>query len=551
MRKKILGASLGSCVHVAGLLGFLNLCRGEGWEVCYLGPAVPVEDLVVSVKRENPDLVAVSYRLSPDAAGKLFTELADRLKKKGLHKIPFLFGGTPPVAEAARKSGLFSRVFAGSESMEEIRCFLRGETGKEKVENFPSTLAERVEKSCPMPLLRHHFGLSSVEETVRGARCIAEAGVMDILSLGPDQNAQEHFFHPERMDPAQDGAGGVPLRSAEDLCRIYEATRCGNYPLLRCYSGTNDLQSWAEMSVNTIRNAWGVVPLFWYSVLDGRSRRNLMEALRENLSVLRWYAKKRIPIEINESHQWSLRSAHDSLAVAAAFMAAWNARKLGARTYVSQYMFNTPKGTSPIMDLAKMLAKKEMIESLQNPRFRVFTQVRAGLAHFSSDPHVAKGQLAASGLLSLALKPHILHVVGFSEGDHAARPEEVIESCRIIRGMLQNSLADFPDLTLDRRVQIRKKLLQEEACLILEDIGDIANPRSLVRAVERGILDAPDLRGRPPAKGEVATRMIGGACRVVDAESGKELREEERLGALLVKNRNLSPLRGKNKGKVV
>ena len=35
---------------------------------------------------------------------------------------------------------------------------------------------------------------------------IAESGVLDILSIGPDQNAQEHFFHPENMDHSQDGA---------------------------------------------------------------------------------------------------------------------------------------------------------------------------------------------------------------------------------------------------------------------------------------------------------------------------------------------------------
>ncbi|MFH0802073.1 MAG: cobalamin-dependent protein [bacterium] len=547
--KKILGASLGSCVHVAGLLGFLDLCRDEGWEVLYLGPAVPVANLLSAIEKERPDLVAVSYRLSPGSAGRLFSELAEGLKTKIMRNIPLLFGGTPPTAEAARKSGLFTRIFSGIESDEEIRNFLRGEKGEKKVETYPSTLVERIEKSYPVPLLRHHFGLPSLEETVQGARLIAEAGLLDVLSLGPDQNAQEHFFHPERMDPAQDGAGGVPLRSAEDLRRIYQATRCGNYPLLRCYSGTNDLPEWAEMSVENIKNAWGVIPLFWYSILDGRSRRTLFEALRENRSVISWYAKKKIPVEINESHQWSLRSAHDSLAVAMAYIAAWNAKELGARHYVSQYMFNTPKGTSPVMDLAKMLAKKEMIESLSDKDFKVFTQVRAGLAHFSSDPHTAKGQLAASGLLSLALRPHILHVVGFSEGDHVARPEEVIESCGIIRGMLRNSIRDFPDLTGDRRVQKRKKDLLASARLILEAIGDLAGPRSLIRAVENGILDAPDLRERPPARGRIETSMIGGACLAIDVNSGKEIREEQRLTALFEENRKLSLSHGKKKGK--
>jgi hypothetical protein len=98
------------------------------------------------------------------------------------------------------------------------------------------------------------------------------AGVLDVISLGPDQNAQEHFFHPEEMDHSQDGAGGVPLRNPDDLEAIYLRSRCGNYPLVRCYAGTRDLIRWAEMSVKLINNAWGAIPLCWYSVIDGRSK---------------------------------------------------------------------------------------------------------------------------------------------------------------------------------------------------------------------------------------------------------------------------------------
>ena len=40
---------------------------------------------------------------------------------------------------------------------------------------------------------------------------IARAGCLDVLSLGTDQNAQEHFFRPTEMDPTAHGAGGVPV----------------------------------------------------------------------------------------------------------------------------------------------------------------------------------------------------------------------------------------------------------------------------------------------------------------------------------------------------
>jgi hypothetical protein len=86
-------------------------------------------------------------------------------------------------------------------------------------------------------------------------------------------------------------------------------------------------------------------------------KRTIEEAVAENQSVMRWYAERNIPVEVNESHQWSLRDAHDSLAVAMAFLAAWNARRAGVRYYVSQYMFNNPPGTSAEMDIAKCLPR--------------------------------------------------------------------------------------------------------------------------------------------------------------------------------------------------
>jgi hypothetical protein len=56
------------------------------------------------------------------------------------------------------------------------------------------------------------------------------SGVLDVISIGPDQNAQEHFFHPEEMDHGQDGAGGVPIRTPADLEAIYSHSRCGIIP---------------------------------------------------------------------------------------------------------------------------------------------------------------------------------------------------------------------------------------------------------------------------------------------------------------------------------
>ncbi len=461
----------------------------------------------------------MSYRLTPTVAKSLFAELKELVEKNNLSSQRFIFGGTPPAAEAAKESGLFERVFSGRESADQVKAYLY-ESGELKKEHaFTQTLVERIEQKYPYPLLRHHFGRPTLTETISGAKAIAGAGVLDVISLGPDQNAQEHFFHPEEMDPAQDGAGGVPVRKPADLEAIYAASRCGNYPLMRCYSGTRDLLKWAEMSVGTIHNAWGAIPLCWYSVMDGRSKRSIAEAVAENQQTMRWYAERKIPVEVNESHQWSLRDAHDALAVCMAFLAAYNAKKVGVRHYVSQLMFNTPPGTSPAMDIAKMLAKTELIDTLRDDGFTVYREVRAGIAHFSAHPETAKGQLAASAVISLALKPHILHVVGFSEGDHAVFPAEIIESCNIIHGVLYNCLDGLPDMTGDPLVQKRKNQLLEEANVLLAAIKKTgldssdpwSDPQVIEKAIQTGLLDTPHFRGNPHLCGKIITRLIDGA----------------------------------------
>jgi len=115
------------------------------------------------------------------------------------------------------------------------------------------------------------------------------------------------------MDPKQDGAGGVPIRSREDFERLYEVSRCGNYPLVRCYSGTRELLKFSRVLKETINNAWAAIPLMWYSDLDRRSERPLLDAIRENMEAIRWNAENGVPVEVTDSHQWALRLAHDAV----------------------------------------------------------------------------------------------------------------------------------------------------------------------------------------------------------------------------------------------
>lgn len=540
MRRKVLGAALGPCVHVAGLDHFLRLCERHGWQAVMLGPAVPIGTLLESVARERPDLVAVSYRLTPEDAVPLFAALREGAARLPQPQPRWVFGGTAPVAARARENGLFERVFDGSESMDEIEAYVQGRAATTPEQDFPGDLVGRIASSFPVPLLRHHYGEPDLGRTIAGARRIAQAGVLDVLSIGPDQNAQEHFFRPTEMDREQDGAGGVPLRRPEDLSAIYAATRCGNFPLVRCYSGTRDLLRWAAMSRKTIHIAWGAIPLCWYSEMDGRSTVPFPAAIEEKQATMRYYAEHGVPVEVNESHQWSLRDAHDALAVASAFLAAYNAKAQGVRHYVIQMMHNTPPSTAPVMDLAKMLAKLELIRELEDDGFTTFREVRAGITSLPPDPDEAKGHMAASAVFSMALEPHILHVVGFSEATRVVDPDVLIESCRIARGAVRLCLRGVPDPRRDPAVQARQAHLVSEARVLLAGIRRLGRNRpdpwadagTLTAAIRQGLLDTPHFRGRAGLRGGVLTACVRGGWEAIDPASREPVGERDRLRAL-------------------
>ena len=538
MSKTVIAAALGECVHVAGIINFLRLAEAAGWRTVFLGPAVPIEKILEVARTEKADLVGVSYRLTPETGERLlgeFAEAADELRSQGVH---FVFGGTPPVAERAQRLGFFERTFDGRDSPEEILAYLKGQGPSAKTETiYPQSTIERIQWKAPFPLLRHHFGLPSLAATLAGVREIAEARVLDVISLGIDQDAQENFFHPERQNSRRTGAGGVPVRSAEDYRALYQASRSGNFPLLRTYSGTDDFIDLAEMYVDTIHMAWCAIPLYWFNQMDGRGPWELESSIGEHQRVMAWYARRDIPVELNEPHHWGMRDAPDVVFVVSAYLAAYNARAFGVKDYIAQLMFNSPPGHSDAMDLAKMLAVLRLIEPLAGPHFRIWKQTRTGLLSYPLDPDEARAQLATSVYLQMALRPHIVHVVGYTEADHAATAGEVIESCRLARRAMVNFLQGAPDMTADPAVQHRAEELAAEAQVTLQAIQSIAardvldplsDAATLAQAVRRGILDAPHLRNNPFARGQIATSIINGACVAIQPD-GKPLSEKARL----------------------
>jgi len=553
--KVVVAAALGECVHVAGVMNFLRLAEEAGWKTIFLGPAVSVDQVLQAAREHGAELVGVSYRLTPETGERLlgdFAESADDLRAMGVR---FAFGGTPPVGERARAIGFFEAVFDGSEPVEAVLAYLRGwPLGAAGETSYPQTTIERIAWKAPFPLIRHHFGLPAMEATRQGIAGIAEERVLDVISLGIDQDAQENFYHPERRDPRRTGAGGVPVRSADDYRALYAASHRGNYPLMRTYSGTDDFIRLAEMVTDTIHNAWCAIPLFWFNRMDGRGPWDLEGSIREHQAVMRWYGERNIPVELNEPHHWGMRDAPDTIFVVSAYLSAYNARACGVRDYIAQLMFNSPPGLSDAMDLAKMLAVLEMIEPLtatspSEPSgsrigaegFYIWRQTRTGLLSYPLDSDAARAHLATSVYLQMALQPHIVHVVGHTEAHHAATPEDVIAACKMARRAIEDAVRGAPDMAADPRVQARKAELIADVQVTLGAIRSLAgpdvtdpftDPATLARAVSSGILDAPHLRNNPHARGEIITRTVGGACVAVDP-AGRPLPETVRLAAFL------------------
>ena len=552
--KTVVAGALGECVHVAGVMNFLRLAETAGWRTVFLGPATSVKAFLEAARREKADLVGVSYRLTPETGERLLAEFAEEADELRTAGVRFVFGGTPPVAERARSIGFFERCFGGDASPEAVLAYLKGQVhGELTQEDFPQTTVERINWKAPLPIIRHHFGLPTIGATREGIARIAEAQVLDIVSLGIDQDAQANFFHPERQNPRRRGAGGVPVRTPEDYQALYAASRRGNFPLLRTYSGTDDFIRLAEMYAETIHIAWCAIPLFWFNQMDGRGPWDLEGSIREHQRVMAWYGERGIPVELNEPHHWGMRDAPDVVFVVSAYLSAYNARALGVRDYIAQMMFNSPPGLSDRMDLAKMLATLELIAPLQNPPspgrgggqgegFHIWRQTRTGLLSYPVDPDAARAHLATSVYLQMALCPHIVHVVGYTEAHHAATADDVIESCKLARRSIENALRGQPDMKVDPAVQKRKEELLREAQVTLEAIRSLAgpdvadpftSPTTLTQAVTTGVLDAPHLRNNPFARGQVVTRIDRrGACVAVDPATGQALSEQERIAAL-------------------
>jgi hypothetical protein len=309
--------------------------------------------------------------------------------------------------------------------------------------------------------------------------------------------------------------GGVPYQTKADLHKLFQATRRGNFPSIKPYAHVVNLKAFIDDCLETgmLLGAHQAIPLFWFCELDGRGPLSVADALHEHIEAVKYLAEKHIPVEMNDPNQWSSRYVHDTLFVADYALIGAVMFTAGVKHMILQCQFNKPMETGDFADLAKMSAAREMVAHIRPPKHpaAVYLESRAGIEHFSTDPEVAKFQLARTTLLQMILSPTMIHLVSYCEADHAATAEDVIESSLLVRRAVRLFTENEPDLKKYRDHPVvleRKSHLLREAKLVINQIAGlspdysgegtdickcISNPEALLKALGRKIMTAPGI----------------------------------------------------------
>ena len=120
-KKVIIGGAIGNCVHVAGVYEYLRIAESFGYHTIFLGAAVEPRTFVQAVKKNNANIICISYRLTPGNLNGILKIFFNEISKENLGKGRiFYFGGTPPCIEVAKKFTQFSHFFQGEEPFSEI-----------------------------------------------------------------------------------------------------------------------------------------------------------------------------------------------------------------------------------------------------------------------------------------------------------------------------------------------------------------------------------------------------------------------------------------------
>lgn len=510
------------------------------------------------IKENKITHLGISYRLDPLYAVVLVGRVVELLRNEQLYGSDtsivkaIFFSGLKPACDAINKEFLGRvKTFMGGESSEETliklgvskdnisKVILQGSQydkdllkfGEKIIKsgryqfikplerNFYSafgtvndSLIERLENNFKygfQPLIRAHSGPFSADltreqclhEYYDWCKKLAQAGYLDILSIGSSQLSQSNFG--EDWSEKNNG-GGVPINSEAEFINIWEAAR----PMLvRTYSGTKNVRNMAEMYERTINMAWHALSLWWFNELDGRGPNSLYNNLKEHIDALKYIAFAGKPMEPNVPHHFAFRGCDDVTYIVSEYLSAKLAKKCGVNFFILQNMLNTPRSTWGVQDLAKSRVMLKLVKEIQDDSFRVILQTRAGLDYFKPDLESAKIQLAAVTALMDDIDPYnsyspdIIHVVSYSEALFLATPDILNDSIKITRYAL-NEYRKLKRLgaateAMNDDVGARMEYLENDARKIIkimeEYIPNLYSPEGFYLAFVAGFFPVPEL----------------------------------------------------------
>jgi len=364
------------------------------------------------------------------------------------------------------------------------------------------------QKENTLPLIRVHAGPyntnpdKALKEFKDWLKVFVDTKFVDIISIGTSQLTQSSFGEDWTGRP---NGGGVPIRTESEF---YSLWNCSRPLLLRAYSGTKDIVSYASMLDRTINNAWHALSLWWFNKMDGRGDLSVSDCLEQHIKTIQYLSNRGEVFEPNVSHHFSFRGADDLTYIVSGYIAARAAKYNGIKYLVLQNMLNTPKLTDGIRDLAKARVLLKLVKKLEDSNFKVIYQPRAGLSYFSPNIEKAKKQLlSVSALMTDILyeerkNPDIIHVVSYSEASHLATPLIINESVQLTF----SALMEYPnyrdrigieDILRSPNLKLMENEMMEDAKKVIENIENIiVNPytsKGLYDIFKKGYFAVPSL----------------------------------------------------------
>jgi hypothetical protein len=606
MNRLFLASTLGNDPHTEGIHNASKIAKLANIDFLLIPPSTSYEPLCLSIKQKSPRFLGLSYRLTPEIGYQELKKVLHLFVNTGLIRIQdnvkICFAGLPETIQRVRANldSLPLKVhlvephddildtikdnleyFEIKHEREKIFALVKEELIPAGIQLFDQLADEVVYndkyleepplpvpseeakydlitriKYSSMPLLRTHFGIPSntIEPTVRGIKEIAEARVIDEISLGSSDLSQRYFGQPEKFEMYKND-GGVPYKSRDDLIQLFQASRTGNFPSVKPYCHVANIIEFINicLSCGMLRGAHQAIPLFWFNELDGRGPTPVRESIKEHFAAVRELVKYNIPVEMNDPNQWSSRWAHDTIIVTSYALITAVMATCGVKNMVMQMQFNKPKETGDYADLAKMSAAMDIVQKIiccyPNTHSRIVRETRTGIESLSANMKKAKWQLARSTLLQMCMEPSMIHIVSYCEANHAAKVEDVIDSSKLVRKAIKiynNNKKDIEKKILIKEVNERKEYLLNESTYLLKNIAKL-NPsynsldnndyllflgdeNAIASAIEQKLMSAPGILNSK-YKGDYITRpMKYGTIDIVDNyEHPNVLTEKMRL----------------------